>query len=354
MKVLGFTRVNEGMGLSGVSYYRVALPLEALDELTGHQAVTYDQIMLENMFRLALDNGKNPDMVLEGHDIYVLGRLYHDDHADEFIDGIRNQGGLVVLDTDDDLTEKHRHLDSRGIEFINQIKRVDLVTVSTPYLARRISKYVDYKPPILPNHLNVRWFSQASLEHKRKYDGLTLGVIGTPTHYNDWLFLEGVFERLSKKYDVTILVAGYQPDYLEQYEHLPPVPYINYPGLMREFDIVCCALDPDDGFNKSKSGIKALEAMAAARSSKKIGAVPVCTDMPVYRRVVNHGHNGLLVDNDDWYEALEMLIRDKRTRNRLAYRGHKWVRDNRDIKQGYRLWKRAYSDLLEGHYGTQG
>jgi glycosyltransferase involved in cell wall biosynthesis len=89
--------------------------------------------------------------------------------------------------------------------------------------------------------------------------------------------------------------------------------------------------------------------MSSARrlSNGKIGgAVAVCTDMPVYRRTVNHMHNGMLINNSEWYDALKELIENESLRNQLAYRGHRWARDNRDISRGYRFWKRAYSNLL--------
>jgi glycosyltransferase involved in cell wall biosynthesis len=354
MKALGFLRFLGEYGVSPVSYYRVGLPLKALDEFTKHEAVTYDQIGLYNMFSMALKEGMDPAETITGYDVYVISRLYRDDGAEEYIEDVHSRGGMVVFDTDDDLTEEYRHLDGRGDEFSNMLSRVDLVTVSTPYLANRMEKYAGHRPVVLPNHVDFGWFAQSSLLREKQHPGLNVGVIGTQTHYDDWKCLEEPFARLSEEYDVNVLTAGFEPDYLEQYTHIEGVPYKVYPQLMREFDIVCCALDPEDGFNLSKSAIKALEAMASARrlSNGKIGgAVPVCTDMTLYRRAVNDGHNGVLVDNDGWYEALKALIEDEKTRNRIAYQGHKWVRDNRDIRDGYRLWKRAYLDLLEGRNG---
>lgn len=76
------------------------------------------------------------------------------------------------------------------------------------------------------------------------------------------------------------------------------------------------------------------------------GAVPVCTNMPVYRRAVQHRHNGLLVNNDEWYDALSLLVRDTRLRNGLAVLGHRWVKKNRDIKTGCRLWHDTYMEIL--------
>lgn len=356
MRVFGALRnMGDGRGLSPVSYYRVGLPLKALDEYTKHEAKAYDQLTLYNMFNLAVRNGKSPESALGDFDIYCISRLYHDWGADDFVEAIHEKGGITVFDTDDDLTEEYRDLDGRGDEFIRQLGRVDLVTVSTPYLAERLGRYARRKPVVLPNHVDFGWFRESSLMAERRFDGLTIGVIGTATHYDDWKCLERPFARLAEKYDVTILVAGTEIDYLEDHEMVSGVPYRYYPQLMRQFDIVCCTLDPEDRFNWSKSGIKSLEAMSSARRDKNgkvVGAVPVCTDMALYRRIVNDGHNGFLVDNDDWYEVLSRLIEDERTRNRVAYQGHRWVRDNRDIRCGYRMWKRAYLDALEAHHGT--
>jgi len=356
MRVFGTVRSQgRDMGPTPVGYYRVALPLRALDAYTKHDAVTYDQYGLENLFKLAIANGKSPDDAIKGYDVYVLSRLYRDHGAQEFIDFIHDNGGVVIMDTDDDLSEEHRILDGRGEEFVNQVRRVDLVTVSTPYLAKRMGRYSKKDPVVLPNHLDFGWFRKSSLNREKQTKGLTVGVVGTKTHYDDWLYLRDVFPRLERKYDVTVVTAGFQPDYLEGFEHIEGVPYKVYPQMIREFDIVCCALDTEDGFNKSKSSIKALEAMASARrlSNGKIGgAVAVCTDMTLYRRTVNHMHNGMLINNGDWYQALSMLIEDESTRNQLAYRGHRWVRDNRDIRRGYRKWKKTYLSLLEDYHGA--
>lgn len=349
MKVLGFTRSAIRGAIQPVSYYRVGLPLAALNSLTQHEAESYDQYNLTDMMKLATERGVPVDKYLDGRDIYVFGRLFGDRGAEGALGTIRSWGAKIVFDTDDDLTGEHRELDGKGSEFIHMVEWADLVTVSTPYLGKKLEPYAKRQPVVLPNHIDFNWFSRVSLNHKRETPGLTVGVIGTRTHYHDWEFLKDVFLELERKYSVTILTAGYQPDYLKGRKFYGFVPYERYPTLMAEYDIVCCALDSDDKFNWSKSSIKALESMASARrlSNGKVGgAVAVCTDMPVYRRTVNHMHNGLLIDNGDWLAALQELIENENLRNQLAYRGHRWVKQNRDISLGYTGWKRAYQNLL--------
>ncbi|KKK84942.1 hypothetical protein LCGC14_2778260, partial [marine sediment metagenome] len=158
--------------------------------------------------------------------------------------------------------------------------------------------------------------------------------------------------RLAKeRKDITITVAGYCPDYLEDLPNvhkIPSVSYEHYPAVVRQFDIICCSLDTEDVFNHSKSGVKALEAMSAARrlpNGKIGGAVPVCTNLKVYSRVISNGHNGLLIDNSEWYETLSELIDNKRLRTKLSVNGFKWVKKNRDMQNGYRSWRKLIKDV---------
>lgn len=349
--VLGFVRTTPGHGLSAVSYYRAGMPLRALGERSGlFDVAIMDQSEVSELIQTY---GPKADEMLTGRDIYVISRLYRSKGLREFVGAIHEAGGRIVFDTDDDLTEEHRHLDGRGGEFIETMKAVDLVTVSTPYLARRLEGYLGYKPPVLANHIDVDWFAEKSLGTERKIPGLTIGFIGTASHYNDWRYPMDALARVARENrEVSLVAAGYFPDYLKDLPNafeLRAVPYGEYPGMMKQFDIVCCSLDPDDAFNGSKSAVKALEAMSAARRlpcGSVGGAVPVCTDMPVYRRAVNV-KNGLLVGNGEWYEALSRLVEDSVSRRKLSIAGYKWVAKNRNIKTGYRHWGQVYRRLLK-------
>jgi glycosyltransferase involved in cell wall biosynthesis len=350
ISVLTVVRELPDLGLSPVCYYRAHLPVKTLDakcpDIDGVSVTTED-------FRRTLAFGIVDTM--KGKDIYVLPRLHHAEGFIPFVEYVHEWGGKVIFDTDDDLTDDHRRLGS-GDHFKFTAAHSDHVTVSTAHLAKRMEQIIGYKPSVLPNQIYVPWFRQVSLKTERINPAFTVGFVGTSTHYGDWKFPVDALLKLAKKYpEIVIGVAGYFPDYLKNLPNsaaFKPVPYINYPGLMRQFDVVCCSLDPDDEFNKCKSAVKALESMASARtlSSGRIGgAVPVCTNMPVYRRVVQNRNNGLLVDNDDWYDALERLVRDRREYNRLSMRGHKWVTTNRNMDTtGWKWWASVYRKVANG------
>lgn len=351
INITGFVRSTEKHGVSPVNYYRAMLPLNTLGKKSDRFNVT---VLTQDTVRQRITSGVS-DTIL-GEDVYVVSRLYKEEGRQEFLDTIHRNGGLVVFDTDDDLTCDHREL-GRGDEFKRMVETTDLVTVSTPYLSRRISEYTGYRPPVLYNHVDVEWFSRTSMRAKRSVNGLSIGFIGTASHEGDWIYpVKALLKIAEENPDITLVTAGYVPPYLQEVTNivkLDPVPYRLYPELIRQFDIVCCSLDPNDEFNRSKSAIKSLEAMSAARvlSNGKIGgAVPVCTDMTVYRRVIGK-HNGVLTSNDCWYDALSMLIKNEPLRNRLAVQGYKWVKKNRNMATiGYKAWGKVYRDLIGGKY----
>ena len=340
MKIFLPLREDNGGFVSAVQYYRGALPLLTLQNHNeGFEVVAMNSKQVSTMANL---EDKVRDKLLSDLDVYWLSRLQRKKGLDLFVKEVHSHGSKIIFDTDDDLTSEHRQLDIEN-DFLATVKAVDMVTVSTPFLASRMEGHIGYKPTVLPNNLDTSWFAKSSIDSERLSDKVTVGFIGTSSHYDDWKIAEPAVRKLSNTHDVQVLTAGYCPDYLEDIpgvKSLGGVSYPYYPGMMRQFDIVCCVLDEHDIFNHSKSSVKALEAMASARrfSNGKVGgAVPVCTDMKVYRRTVGK-RNGVLIDNDDWYPVLKELVEDSALRQRLAIQGHKWVRKNKDINNHYQKW----------------
>jgi len=347
ISVLAWVRAEARRGISPVNWYRAYGPLTWLQEKRpkNFHIQVFDR---EEVMQMTVEQ-------FEGWDIYFSSRFYSNQGLNEFVNAIHGNGGKIVFDTDDDLSGATRAFE-RGDEFQDMLARgCDLVTVSTPYLADVVAQYTDKPIKVLPNHLDIAHWKNVSLKARRdpQITGISVGLVGTSSHQNDWIYPVEALNRLALEYEdrVTIVVGGFFPDYLKDIPNcvaIQPMQYHAYPKMVRQFDIVCCALDPDDKFNLSKSAIKSLESMAAARvlpSGKIGGAVPVCTNMPVYRRAVNHRHNGLLVENTDWYEALKLLIEDEQLRTKLSIQGHKWVCKNRDLATGCLKWGKVLQDL---------
>jgi len=348
MRVLAFSKWTKGN--AALAAYRVVWPFGELNKRRDFDNCT---VVGEQDVQRLIAQGQLQRVL--GYDLYVLQRLLiPSEGASGFIGTLRDTGAKVVFETDDDISDDARELGYKPwVEAT--IAQCDAITVTTKHLAEVMARYE--KPTyVLPNYLDTEWFERVSLAADRLFDGLVIGLVGTRSHGGDYALVLDALRQVRKEYpEVTIAVGGYRPPYLEDgiegLKFFAPVPFEAYPALLRQFDILLCPLEADDKFNWSKSGIGALESMAAARpiSGKMGGAVPICSgDLPVYRRVVNNRHNGLLVKDGDWYKAIAQLIEDRPMRERLAANGLRWVKKYRDTKLAGPKWGAAYNKILEG------
>ena len=191
MNVLGFVRGAGWDELDAVQYYRTYLPLR---EVNRHDNGITARVVDEKAIEGATDDE------LGGADIYQMCRMYHED-CDEFIAEIHRRGGVLVLDSDDDLTENYRLVSGRGDAFKKVLSKVDYVTVSTPALAIEFAQYTQRPPTVLRNHVDVEWMVKLANKSKRLVEGLTIGFSGSPTHWRDWYLPAVPFQRICRDYD---------------------------------------------------------------------------------------------------------------------------------------------------------
>jgi glycosyltransferase involved in cell wall biosynthesis len=268
---------------------------------------------------------------------------------------------LVVAEYDDDYFTGSRDLKYDYLPLLHEfLGLLDAVTVSTPYLSRLIHRYAPSVPVYeLPNC--VKWSEWQGHDKFTRIppDSVVIGLTGSHTHEKDWGVLEDVIPRVMKEFgNVYFITGGYSPEYLapvrEMYpdrtEHYPPLDYSDYPALIRQFDIVLCPVVPDDEFNLSKSGIKAIEGMAAGRTlpnGGRGGGVPITSDLEYYRRVTGGDKRGLTTDHtpEAWYDAIVHLIQEKELRERLQRKGHHWCHQNHAIEQKWYMWWNAYTEI---------
>lgn len=343
MNILGFLRDKDIESMDAVQYYRTFLPLREVnraDNGIGAMVITPEE--LEGV----------TDAQIGGRDIYTMCRMYQVKEFDTFLSEIHRQDAVLVLDSDDDLTEDYKLVSGRGPEFKQILGVVDYVTVSTPALAKRFVQYTQRPPTVLRNHIDTDWMIATASNAKRLVDGLAMGFIGSPTHWGDWRLPSVPFANIVREFDVTPILAGIPPRYL-QYAgdgsgiRLGPVPFAVYPVVLRQFDIVLCAVDSADEFNAGKSAIKALECMA-------LGIVPICSRFRPYVELMYADAPIIVIDEDSqngWYEAMrDLLCQDGRIEE-LAAAGPVWVKENRDMRtSGYKQWERFYQEIA----GNQG
>jgi glycosyltransferase involved in cell wall biosynthesis len=334
-----------------VNIYRVTLPFGYITKFTRHSAA-YDSS--DNVQSYKKDKVK----YLLGSDIIVINRSVNTSHQNvvDYIRLLKSKGAIVVYETDDDLTERYRDISfGKHATCEPYLFNCDAVTVTTDHLKSLVQQYTDKPCFVLPNSIEIKYWNAVCDIYERKEVGFNVMLVGTPTHGDDWRLANDAMQAILDEYrDVQLLVAGFNPAYIEdrdRVKRLPFIEYVGYPTRMKEADIVLCAIDPDDVFNHSKSAVKAMEAWAAKRkldNGEYGGAAVIATDSNVYRGTVTDGYDGLLVKHsvEGYYDAIKRLLDDGLLRQKLQKNGHRTVAKRHSITNNYKLWVSAYTQML--------
>lgn len=305
---------------------------------------------------------------IDTFDLFILPRFFIPDDSHygnqmlNVIQGLKNYGKPVVYEVDDDYTNEFRHVVNG--DAITPASLCDAITVTTPQLAERMTQLTGRPTYVLPNMTDpLVWDRPVPPRHPSLEGKLIIGLSGSATHYGDWQVFEDVFRPLLDKYpQVHLFITGFHPNYLRDLpntSYIPGQDYQTYAQIVKTCDIILAAVDPHDGFNLSKSEIKATEGQSARRilpDGRSAGAAVVATDNPIYRLGIQPEKTGLLVEHTPmaWYDALERLIVESSLRVSLQVQGYKWARQHRNIETGWHRWVDAYSKILRSTSPSSG
>lgn len=298
----------------GCSYYRAEVPATALRD-AGHTATV----------GMAL-----PPEAMRGGCTVVAQRLHMPGPAVLWRQ-IGDAGVRRVYELDDDLwhlpaehpsAEWYARRDVRSMLDICAAM-ADAVTVSTEPLAAVTREHTDAPVTVIPNCLPgwVIPYGDARSRHNQvleravpsKYT-YTVGWAGSMTRSADWspAMVRAVNRWHQRNLDALVRVYGGKSWGIDAIV----VPWIdgteNYLRTV-DLDVMVIPL-AYNMFNQSKSHIKALECMA-------LGIVPVCTDGAPYRRLIEDGVNGFLIDDAHDIGRLLTVLRDPGLRAEMILAG---------------------------------
>jgi len=336
--------------VGAVDVYRVTMPLTYVD----NKSEMHCGWMPKSSLAMQIQHGETEIL---NQDIIVLAKFLAEEDAGDYVGYLKSRGAKVVYETDDDYSGRYREADDKPGDWHAILDHVDAVTVSTPYLADLARKDSGGKPVhVCPNAIQLEWFSKVSREAIDAFpDQVTVMVAGTKTHQEDWRVMAEVMPGILADYPDVEFLAVCEKEYYEYLDatFMAPAQYRQYPALLRQADILCAPLIPEDQFNWSKSPIKAIEGWSAERKITKTrqgGCAIVASKAEPYKGVVQNRHNGLLVDHtpEAWDEALRLLIEDRLLRQKLQYEGLKDAK-RYDIEQRWEDWYRAYKSIGGQH-----
>jgi GT2 family glycosyltransferase/glycosyltransferase involved in cell wall biosynthesis len=345
-------------GYPGSSYIRTLLPL-------SHPLLS-ESFHTRVIETAELDSTDIETKVLERETDYVL--IQRDalppDHVDAVSDVCRRKEIPLIFEIDDALLSidqshpEFEHYKEKQALIEKLYQHADLVTVSTPEIrdntirsARRIE--------VIGNCLDENlWFiNQEGPTRDDRNSTLRVGYMGTFTHLNDLQIVADVFKEvqatLKKLHDIELefhLIGGMRDIKGSQswYHrvHIPPECH-EYPCFVRwlrdtlDWHIAVAPL-AENRLNNGKSEIKYLEYAA-------LGVPGIYSSIGAYKKVIEHGRTGLLVEHNDkrlWKKYLLELAIDRNKREHIAGQAREHVTSVYLLKNRYRAWEQALTSLI--------
>jgi glycosyltransferase involved in cell wall biosynthesis len=177
---------------------------------------------------------------------------------------------------------------------------------------------------------------------REERDDVRVVWAGSATHHGDFHkdVQYGVKRALPGGSGLTVI--GY--DYRKALR-APDAEYIGWIESLQAFhsslaryDVGLCPLERTR-FNRSKSGIKAMELQAA-------GVVPIAQDCEAYRGIVTDGEDGFLVRTaKEWQDRLQLLLVDHDLRRRMQAAGLALTAERTYGANAWR-WREAYESFV--------
>jgi glycosyltransferase involved in cell wall biosynthesis len=331
MKIWGWLADRDGCGT-----YRIMMPLDVL-RTRGHE-VQYGEHMGQ--------------WGREEADIVIAQRTVNPGPT-EILSKIKKAGrARIVFEVDDDLlgldprTNSNSHFWSYPWvqeALKTNMRTADLVTVSTEPLADAVRRY-NPNVVVLPNSIDEQVLDVPLASWRGEPDHVvSLGWQGSATHGHDWKVCQpAVVEALKADPGLRMRFLGTayaQGLPWEQVDFLPWTKDINkHYKRVTKFDVGLAPLAATR-FNTSKSGLRFLEYAA-------LGLASICSRVPAYTAVVDHGVTGLLAASpEQWARHLKDLVYDPARRVEIGDAARKaaaeWTIQRRAV-----LWERAYASLL--------
>lgn len=235
----------------------------------------------------------------------------------------------------------------RNMELTKEVLRsVDLITVTTPYLAEL---YGEFAPTaVLPDYVDLEVWKPLSVRYPGE-NYFRLGWRGGWSHYEDLYAGLPALERAFKKYPwVKFVMSGFRPKGFvdlfpkERIELHPFMGHPAYPWHMMALGIDA-AFYPWKSipFNHGKNNLCWVEWSA-------LGVAGVYPGMAPYTEHVVNGETGLLAVTEEGYaDCLDRLIWNKKLRRDIARAARAEVETKWDINKNIYRWEHVYRSLFK-------
>ncbi len=173
------------------------------------------------------------------------------------------------------------------------------------------------------------------------HEGITIGWHAMPYHRPS-------FEALGIRRTLDHLLAGHAHLSItaigldlglnsRRYRHLPGIAYGDLPLELSQFDIGLAPI-ADTAVNQARSDVKLKEYAAS-------GVPWLASPIGPYAGF-GEQHGGRLVEDGDWFRAIDDLMNDPEMRRLLTQRGQRWAA-SQTIEGHVEAWEQTFEDAVE-------
>lgn len=330
-KIVGFA--ND----SGSRYWRLEDPFKYLRQ-RGFDAYTYDGGINKLIGNLA--------------DVFVLQSCTDKNGIALLYQLQQERGKKIVVECDDYLElnedspfkKDHEIYDAKFV-ITQTMKIADMITTTTPYLAKQLKKY-NKNIVVLPNYVDMdRWILPYLPNESGK---IRIGWAGSITHLEDVRIIVEPIRRICREFKNVQLVVIGDPRVGTLFEGLPVetmlgVPFEAWPAKLfsMRLDIGLAPLR-DTLFNKCKSNIKWIE--------YSLASIPGVYSPTVYSMNNEHmdGVYGMIAENEEqWYRCIKNYIICENLRKDIAEKARSCITTGYTLKTNIKKWVKAYKSLTE-------
>jgi glycosyltransferase involved in cell wall biosynthesis len=300
-------------------------------------------------------------------DVVVFHRPDTEDKV-QVVELLQKAGKKVVFDNDDTyqpncgvpgVMKFRGSLEQLNQNIINFVKKADLVTTTTEFLADEYRKY-NKNVVVIPNYIDPYDWPEPKENESNK---VRVGLVGSTTLNGDFESIKPLLRELSKDKRVRLVILGLPPADCRyklmndlhkkeikfwrglNIEWFPLCPHEEYFETLNDLRLDFMLIPRGDTyFNRCKSNLKFLEA--------GILKIPVIAQKfpdgnSPYEKDIN-GQNGKLAGTlDEWRQSTELLIENEKLRKTLGENARKYVLKHFDINNHAQKWANAYKKICE-------
>lgn len=356
--------------LSAVDRWRVSAPLNMLKKQGWEVDVVNKWLPFENLEDVDTIEGRAAlEKIANEYDI-IYSSYQQEPWAATIVDWMKAERGMkYVMDIDDNIFKVTEHnpaartlIEVNHKSFGVPLRNIDIIraiiesepymTVATKPLASQVrrmrkKRWDSSSVKVMPNLIDTEYYDHPEFDNGKN---IVIGWFGSSHHQGDLEntgFLLAVQMILEKYRRAEFHICGFDAPksmpkgQVKVYE--PDGDSSKFREIWRQmnFDIGCAPLEDHD-FNKGKSNIKWQEYAL-------MGAAPVLSQSYSYRKDAVDNETAVLTANstDDWFLALEKLVRDKELRQSIANTARYEVEEKWSLQKNWQ----QYADYFKEVHG---